>query len=93
MISGLVATLTADAELAQSARHAIGKHQALEPGQQDGCQLPLVLETATPAESHDLTAWLGELPGVEHVDVVFVHLDEDWVDVPAFMNPSPSINK
>ena len=76
MISGLVATLNTDAELAQSALQAIGLRPTLELGLQVGCRLPLVLETATPAESHDLTDWLGELPGIEHVDVAYVHWDE-----------------
>ncbi|NOZ41425.1 MAG: hypothetical protein GXP24_14550 [Planctomycetes bacterium] len=77
MISGLVATLNTDVELAQSALQAIGLHPALESGPQKGCRLPLVLETRTPAESHDLTNWLGELLGVEHVDVVYVDLGDD----------------
>jgi hypothetical protein len=73
MISGLVATLTTDIELAQQALHTIGQHPALELGPQEGCRLPLVLETTTPDESNHLSDWLVELPGVEHVDVVFVH--------------------
>jgi hypothetical protein len=83
MISGLVATLTADASLAQSALQAIRQHPALEAGPQDGSRLPLVLETATPSESHDLSEWLVELPGIEHVDVAFVHWDNDLAPVPS----------
>lgn len=77
MISGLVATLAADPTLAQSALQAVGQHPALEPGPQEGRRLPLVLETATPDESHDLCEWLVELPGVEQVLVAFVHWDND----------------
>jgi len=88
MISGLVVTLTADATLAQSALQAIAQHPALEPGPQDDRRLPLVLETATPGESHILSEWLSELPGVEHIDVAFVHWDDDLATVPASRPPS-----
>ena len=88
MISGLVATLTADATLAGLALQAIGEHPALELGSPAGRRLPLVLETATPTESHALGEWLVELPGVEYVDVAFVHWDDDLAAVPA-LRPSP----
>ncbi len=93
MISGLVATLTADATLADSALQAIAQHPALESGSQEGRRLPLVLETATPDESHALGDWLVELPGVEHVDVAFVHWDDDLATVPALQPSSPPFRK
>jgi hypothetical protein len=83
MISGLVASLTADAALALSALQAIRQHPALELGPQDGRRLPLVLETTNPGESHKLSDWLAELPGVEYVDVAFVHWDNDLAPVPS----------
>jgi hypothetical protein len=92
MISGLVANLTADAALALSALQAIRQHPALELGPQDGRRLPLVLETATPGESHQLSEWLYELPGVEHIDVAFVHWDDELATVPAPRPPTPDFS-
>jgi hypothetical protein len=92
MISGLVANLTADATLAHSALQAIKQHPALELGPQDGRRLPLVLETATPGESHELSEWLCELPGVEHIDVAFVHWDDDQATVSAPRPPTSDIS-
>ena len=93
MISGLVATLTADAALARLALQAIEQHPALEPGPPEGRRLPLVLETASPGESHALGDWLIELPGIEHVDVAFVHWDDDPVAEPALRPSLPPIRK
>jgi hypothetical protein len=93
MISGLVATLTADAALARSALQAIEQHPALEPGPPEGRRLPLVLETASPGESHALGDWLIELPGVEHVDVAFVHWDDGPATEPALRPSLPPIRK
>jgi hypothetical protein len=93
MISGLVATLSADARLAGLALQAIGQHPALETGPQEGRRLPLVLETETASASHALAQWLVELSGVEHVDVAFVHWDDELA-VPPRLQPSlPSLPK
>jgi len=77
MISGLVAYLTENQELTSETVLAIAQHPNLELGTQQELRLPLVLETATSAESQAVTDWLNELPGITHVDVAYVHLDED----------------
>lgn len=82
MISGLVVYLTADAELAQATLSAIAEQPNLELGAQEDRRLPVVLETETASESQSLTDWLFEQPGVEHVDVAFVHLDDSTPTVP-----------
>ncbi len=76
MISGLVIQLSADDVLVADAIQAIKDQPVLELGLRTGRRQPLVLETRGSGESHDITDWLAELPGVEHVDVVFVHLDD-----------------
>jgi len=76
MISGLVVYFSRDCKLAEAAKLSIGQQAALELGPQEGRRLPLVLETTTSSESQDLTDWLKDLDGVEHVDVAFVHLEE-----------------
>jgi hypothetical protein len=80
MISGLVVTLPADTQLLARALEAIRQEPALELGTQHGLRLPLVLETDTSTESQTLTDWLQQLPGVQHVDVAYVHLEPSAVD-------------
>lgn len=81
MISGLVIRLTQDDTLADTARRAVGQHASIEMGSPNAANLPVVLETATAAESQELTDWLKALPGVEHVDVTFTCFDNDHVSV------------
>ena len=76
MISGLVVYLNADAELADAALIKMRQQASLELGEPSGQRLPMVLETATAADSHSVADWLIGLPGVDHLDVVFVDLDE-----------------
>jgi hypothetical protein len=77
MISGLVAYLGADEKLAQAAILVMEQQPAIELGQREDRRQPLVLETETATNSQSLTEWMKDLPGIEHVDVAFVHLDED----------------
>ncbi|MDC0936000.1 hypothetical protein OAS39_06915 [Pirellulales bacterium] len=81
---------TIDAALARSALQAIGQHPALEIGRQEGRRLALVLETPTASASHALAEWLVELPGVEDVNVAFVHWDDELAIAPALRPSSPS---
>jgi len=76
MISGLVAYLSADAALAAAALREIERQPQLEIGPREQTRLPLVLETTTSDETQTVTDWLKDLPGVAHVDVAFVHLEE-----------------
>jgi hypothetical protein len=82
MISGLVVYLAADEKLTQTAILAMQQQPAIELGQREDRRQPLVLETETATQSQSLTDWLKDLPGVEHVDVAFVHLDEDLTVAP-----------
>lgn len=93
MISGLVVTLTSDAKLVQAVVHSIKEQPALEIGKQKMQRLPLVLETNSPAESQEITDWLQNLPGVEYVDVAFVHLDELQGDESIDASPQTAINR
>ncbi len=76
MISALVIHLDLDERLARDATSLIEATSAIEVGSRHANRLPVVLETATPAESQKLTDWLIDLPGVTHVDVTYVHLEE-----------------
>jgi len=83
MISGLVVRLTTDIPLADAAVQLISAKEAIELGPRQTTDLPIVLETETPAESRDLTEWLTTIPGVTHVDVTFTCFDDELNDNPA----------
>ncbi len=90
MISGLVIRLTTDEQLAEQTRQGIRQIASIDFGVQQGANLPVVLETETPGQSHDLTDWLNTLPGVEHVDVTFTSFeDETALDSPAGETDTP----
>ncbi len=93
MISGLVVTLSSEAELSESAIRSIQQQPALEVGPQDQRRLPLVLETNSHTESQEITDWLTSLPGIEFVDVAFVHLDDVQDDVLIDAPPQTVINR
>ena len=76
MISGLVIHLHEDEVLAEAAIGAIAGHDLFEPGARFGRRLPAVLDARGADESRQATDWLSSLPGVVHVDVAFVHLQE-----------------
>jgi len=75
MISGLVAYFSQNEVANGDSLDQIGRHPAFEVGMRQAYRLPLVLETADPGESHDMLDWLHSLPGIDHVDVTFVHLE------------------
>lgn len=75
MISGLVAYLSGDPKQKDDVLAAVVKVPALEAGQLFEHRLPVVIEAEDVQQSHDLTEWLRNLPGVDHVDVAFVHLE------------------
>jgi hypothetical protein len=70
--SGLVITLSADPRLAGAAEHSLRLHPGIVLGQPQHRWLPLVAQTDDVHASRDLHDWLGNLPGVEFVDVVHV---------------------
>ena len=94
-VSGLVATLAA--ENTQAGRtmptHAdvidqIKQHPRFQVGELQDNRLPIVIDTPDKHADKDCWAWLNNLPGVHHVDVAFIHFeDED-----AFAHPSCSAN-
>ena len=79
MISGLVVHLGLDDVLATETVDAIEAESTIELGERQDRKLPIVLECQTPNESQATTDWLISLPGVTHVDVVFVDLEPSVV--------------
>jgi len=76
-ISGLILTLSSDAELAAQAIATVSMRAEFMPGERNACWLPVAMEARDDAESRDLHDWLNALPGVDFVDVVYVNFDED----------------
>jgi hypothetical protein len=73
--SGLVITLSAEANLAAQAIAQVGARPEFTPGERTDRWLPVAMESGDDAESRDLHDWLGTLPGVEYVDVVSVNFE------------------
>ncbi|HXG48898.1 MAG TPA: hypothetical protein VNO52_14845 [Methylomirabilota bacterium] len=71
--SGLVITLSADANLATRAVAKISARVEFTPGERNGRWLPVAMEARDDVESRGLHDWLTALPGVEFVDVVYVN--------------------
>lgn len=77
MTSGLVVMLETDSLNSASALAAIRAMPALTLGEQNGRWLSVALETGHAEESERWHDWLSRLPGVEDVEVVFVHWDAE----------------
>jgi hypothetical protein len=59
----------------------ITKHPHLQVGPRQGHRLPVVVDTPDKEADKHCWLWLNELQGVHHVDVAFIHFeDEDAFD-------------
>lgn len=80
-VHGLVLTLSPDPDAARRARLALEAERAITLGPAQGHKQPVVIETTDLEEETDLWAWLGQLEGVGHHDLVFSDFsDLDAVD-------------
>lgn len=68
--------LSPEATDVASAMGAIRAASAFTPGDPSGICWPLALEAEDAESSERWCDWLRRLPGVEGVEVVFVHWDE-----------------
>lgn len=76
MVCGLVVMLDPDSPEGHSALAAIRSAPSLEVGEQNGRWLSVALETSDAEECERLHDWMNRIPGVEGVEVVFVHWDD-----------------
>lgn len=76
-VSGVVVTFTHDAEARDRALAALRRDRSVELGRRDGVRIAAVLDTPSEDENRRLWQWLNALPGVCHVDVVFVSFDDE----------------
>ena len=59
----------------------IQRHPNFQAGQRQSQRLPVVLDTPDKETDKRCWGWLNNLPGVHHVDVAFIHFeDEDAFD-------------
>ena len=79
-ISGLVITLDSNEDAAQRAIRQIDARPTFEAGVRQRHRLPVVLETPDRGTDKREWQWLGDLGGVVHVDVVFVHFESSESD-------------
>lgn len=76
MTSGLVMLLDPDSSARTSTLAAIREVPAFTVGEEIGSSWSVALEAGDGAESERWCEWLRQLPGVECVEVVFVHWDD-----------------
>ncbi len=78
MISSVIAKLNCDDATCQHTMSQIESHAALDLGKLvDGRSLPITIEAAGNQETEEITRWIMSLDGVDFVDVVFVHMEDD----------------
>lgn len=75
-ISGLVLTLVEDVAAADRAMTALSRDPRVTVGERYGRRIALVAETPDAASDQSLFDELRMMPGIEHVDVTFVGLDD-----------------
>lgn len=75
-VSGLRITLVDDETIAQRALTALGDDDRVEIGVRNAAHVAAVVDTVDRDEDKHVWRWINELPGVRHVDVVFVSFDE-----------------
>ncbi len=90
-VSGLVVTLdppppnTPDSpDTSEKLRHhhahviaQINQHPNLQAGPQQGQRLPVVVDTPDRGADKQCWQWLNDLQGVHHVDVAFIHFEDE----------------
>lgn len=76
-VSGLLLTLDSNPARADAVLRAIGNDQHIELGVRDGRKQAAVIDASDERENRRLWTWLDNLPGVEHIDVVFISIDTD----------------
>ena len=55
----------------------IRQHPNFQTGPRQAQRLPVVLDTPDKQTDKQCWAWINKLPGVHHVDVAFIHFDDE----------------
>lgn len=75
-ISSFVVTIDSAPHLAAAVATALASLPVFHVGNAIGQRLPVVLETTDGAAARDWHDWVLQLPGVVHIDVAFVGVDD-----------------
>ena len=77
MIASLVVTFLHDADRSSEVIQEILAKPQIEIGEYSNTsrRIPMTIDSPTPADLEDITQWVRDLPGVEFVDVIFVHFE------------------
>ena len=78
--SGHVFTFSSNPEIASTAKARLITDSPFQLGECVGSRLPAVLETPNSIAAQHWHDWAADLPGVEAVEVVFVHWDQATAD-------------
>ncbi len=90
-VSGIVITLGADEQHAESALKAMQKEQEwLELGERSGLRVPAVVEAPNDPAAEERVRMLLQLPGVALVDVVFVGFEDPTLAPASEVSSDPS---
>jgi nitrate reductase NapAB chaperone NapD len=79
MIASVVATLEQDVALRLLLQAELAARPELEAGEWSlaNNRLPITIEVQSRHQMEDSTTWLRNQPGVQMVDVVFVHFEDE----------------
>jgi hypothetical protein len=83
-VSGLVLTLSSDAERTSAAISELRSHPSIVIGDLAGPKLPIVVDTPTSEDDRAVWEWLHSLPGIRFVELVCADVSADTTT-----NPSP----
>jgi hypothetical protein len=72
----LVISMATEGRTADEAAAAIAGRPEFRVGSRQGQRLPAVLDTPDAETDRRCWRWLRGLPGVAHVDVVFIHFED-----------------
>ncbi len=75
-ISGLAITTTRDESIA-TVRAALAGDDRVQVGAINGRRIAVAIETDSQQKNNALRQWIQQIPDVEHIDIVFVHLDDE----------------
>ncbi|QQE09993.1 hypothetical protein JD969_10730 [Planctomycetota bacterium] len=75
-VSGLNITITDKPHITSKLLENISRDPSFEIGLHEGNHLAVVLETNDAQQDKHKHRWLSQLPGVIHIDVVFIYFDE-----------------
>ncbi|WP_432799520.1 hypothetical protein [Poriferisphaera sp. WC338] len=89
-VSGLNLTISDDPKVAVNLKEAIACDDAFTLGLHQGVHLAVVLETEDKFQDKAKHQWLSSLAGLAHIDVVFIHFDDDEDAV--YLKDSPSLS-